>query len=80
MEAVYLVNRGTCSRCLRAVLSFGPFTSEEMLEEQSLRPGKVCVCVGGVLARSTNKAHVYSFSDEVSEVTKLLPKVAKDDK
>ena len=47
MEAVYLVNRGTCTRCLQAVLSFGPFTSGEMLEEQSLRPGKVCVCVAG---------------------------------
>lgn len=46
----------------------------------------MCVCGwagaggGGLLARSTNKAHVYSFSDEVSEVTKLLPKEAKNDK
>lgn len=58
VEAVYLVNRGTCSRCLRAVLSFGPFTSGEMLEEQSLRPGKVCVCGGeGGVGVSVSKVY-----------------------
>lgn len=35
---------------------------------------------GGVSKVSPNKAQVHSFSDEVSEMTKLLPKVAKNDK
>lgn len=35
---------------------------------------------GGVSKVLPNKAQVYSYSDEASEITKLLPKVAKNDK
>lgn len=37
----------------------------------------VVVVVSKVLL---NKAQVYSFSDEASEIPKLLPKLAKNDK